>query len=64
MEQQLSNTPFLVGNSPTIADISLYAYTHVSSEGGFSLELYPNIQRWISTIEKIPRYVAMPKEKG
>jgi len=62
MEQQLSQTPFLVGKQITIADISLYAYTQVAHEGGFDLTKYPNIQNWISGIEKLPRYVPMESE--
>lgn len=59
MEDQLSNTAFLVGDTPTIADISLYAYTHVAHEGGFSLTRYPHIEAWIRSIEALPNYVAM-----
>jgi glutathione S-transferase len=59
METQLNETRFLVGNTLTTADISLYGYTHVAHEGGFDLSNYPNIQRWLSDIESQPGYVAM-----
>jgi glutathione S-transferase len=59
MEQQLSLTPFLIGNYMTVADISLYAYTHVAHEGGFNLDAYPFISKWIKLIEKTPRYIGM-----
>jgi len=59
MEEQLSESTFLVGESASIADISLYAYTHVAHEGGFDLEQYPNIQLWLSRIEALPNYVGM-----
>lgn len=59
MEQQLSQTPYLVGEQFTIADISLYGYTHVAHEGGFDLSSYPAIQAWLQRIEAEPRYVAM-----
>lgn len=62
MENQLSQSDFLVGNTPTIADISLYAYTQVANEGGFDLDQYPNIRNWLNTIEALPGYVAMPNE--
>ena len=62
MEHQLTHTEFLVGNAPTIADVSLYAYTHVSHEGGFGLEPYPEICRWLSRIEAIPGYLPMVNE--
>lgn len=59
MEQQLSQSAFLVGNSISIADIALYAYTHVAHEGGFDLTSYPNIERWIDAIESMEGYVGM-----
>lgn len=64
MEKQLSQSPFFVGSSPTIADISLFAYTHVAYEGGFSLERYPFIEQWISRIETLPNYVKMARENA
>lgn len=59
MDAQLSKTAFLVGDRPTIADIALYAYTHVADEGGFNLSHYPNVQRWIGSIAAIDGYVGM-----
>jgi glutathione S-transferase len=60
MEQQLSKTQFLVGDIMTVADIALYAYTHVAEDGGFELNRYREINRWINDIERLPNYVAMP----
>lgn len=57
MERQLSQSHWLVGDSPTIADISLYAYTHVAHEGGFDLENYPTIRAWLARIASLPGYV-------
>lgn len=57
MERQLSQSRWLVGDSPTIADISLYAYTHVAHEGGFDLENYPAIRAWLARITNLPGYV-------
>ncbi|MCR9841030.1 glutathione binding-like protein [Vibrio parahaemolyticus] len=59
VELQLSKTKFLVGDNISIADIALYAYTHVANEGGFNLETYPNIERWIEGIRKLDGYVGM-----
>jgi len=59
MEQQLTNTPFLVGESLTIADIALYGYTHVAHEGGFDLSSYPGITAWLDRITALPGYVEM-----
>ncbi|MGI9238510.1 MAG: glutathione S-transferase family protein [Woeseiaceae bacterium] len=64
MEGQLSKTPFVAGQSPTIADISLYAYTHVAHEGGFDLNAFGGIQEWLSRIEALPNYVVMARENG
>ncbi|MFT3692272.1 MAG: glutathione S-transferase family protein [Kofleriaceae bacterium] len=47
MEQQLEKTPFFVGESATLADIALYAYTHVAHEGDFDLEAYPAVRAWL-----------------
>ena len=59
MEQQLSGSPFLVGDELTIADISLYAYTHVAHEGGFDLHGYEAIGTWMASIEATENYVSM-----
>lgn len=59
MEQQLSRSPFMAGQRPTIADISLYAYTQVSDEGGFDLTGYPAIREWLERIRGLPGYSPM-----
>ncbi len=59
MENQLKQTTYLTGDSPTTADISLYAYTHVAHEGGFDLSGYPAISQWIQRIQQLPGYVGM-----
>jgi glutathione S-transferase len=59
MEGHLQHAAFLVGGAPTVADISLYAYSHVAHEGGFSLEAYPAVRRWLSDLERHPRHVTM-----
>ena len=59
MEQQLARTPYLVGQRLTIADISLYGYTHVAHEGGFDLSGYPAINVWLDRIASHPKYVGM-----
>jgi glutathione S-transferase len=59
MEQQLQRTPFLVGEHFSIADIALYAYTHVAHEGGFDLAQFPAIQQWLARVKQQPGYVGM-----
>jgi glutathione S-transferase len=57
MEGYLSGREFLVGVSPTLADIALYAYTHVAPEGGFDLTRYPAIAAWLERVAAMPRHV-------
>ena len=59
MEDQLKVTPYLVGTELTIADISLYGYTHVADEGGFDLSGYPAILKWMHRIQTAPEYIGM-----
>ncbi|GAC1037489.1 glutathione S-transferase family protein [Pseudomonas sp. No.117] len=59
MEQQLQRTPFLVGDSYSIADIALYAYTHVAHEGGFDLDGFPAIRTWLERVAAQPGHVAI-----
>jgi glutathione S-transferase len=57
MENRLTHHPFLVNDRYTIADIALYAYTHVAHEGGFSLENYPAIQSWLDRVQAQPNHI-------
>ncbi|VXC24597.1 Glutathione S-transferase [Pseudomonas sp. 8AS] len=59
MEQQLNRTPYLVGEHYSIADIALYAYTHVAHEGGFDLSGFPAINAWLARVASQPRHVGM-----
>ena len=59
MEQQLARTPYLVGEHYSIADVTLYAYTHVAHQGGFELGSYPSIQAWLQRVASHPRHVTM-----
>jgi glutathione S-transferase len=52
MEHQLAATRFLVGDSVSLADVSLLAYTRVAHEGGFHLDGYASIRRWIGEAER------------
>jgi glutathione S-transferase len=53
MEQHLSASRFLAGEAPSLADVSLLAYTRVAHEGGFDLTRYPSLRRWIGETEKM-----------
>ena len=59
MEQHLKFEPYFVGRHCTIADIALYAYTHVAHEGGFSLSNYLAIREWLKRVEAQSGYVPM-----
>lgn len=59
MERQLQATPYLVGDTFSIADIALYAYTHVAHEGGFDLEPFPAVRAWLARVAQQPGYVGM-----
>jgi glutathione S-transferase len=51
MEAALTGADWLVGAGPTLADLALVAYTRVAPEGGFDLEPFPAIRRWIGRVE-------------
>jgi glutathione S-transferase len=59
MEQQLARAPFLAGEAYTIADIALYAYTHVAHQGGYRLDDYPAIRAWLARVAAQPGHVPM-----
>ena len=63
MEMQLTYTDWLVGDSLTLADIALVAYTRLAHEGGFDLSKFPSVERWVSHVEgALGIGHAMPKE--
>jgi glutathione S-transferase len=57
MERHLEDRTWLVGDATTLADIALYAYTHVAHEGGFELERYPAIAAWLERVATEPGHV-------
>lgn len=57
MEGRLSRGEWFVGEDITIADIALYAYTHVAHEGGFDLGDYPAVRAWLDRIAAQPGYI-------
>lgn len=59
MEQQLASSSFMIGEQFTLADIGLYAYTHVAHEGGFDLSHYPKISGWLTLVSQQAEFVAM-----
>jgi glutathione S-transferase len=59
MERHLDGREWLVGDSMTLADIALYAYTHVAEEGEFDLEQCPAIRAWLGRVAAEPGHVTM-----
>jgi glutathione S-transferase len=59
MEGHLAGREFLVGDRYSVADISLYAYTHVAPEGGFTLEPYPAVREWLARVAGQPGHIAI-----
>ena len=59
LERGLEGRDFLVGERYSIADIALYAYTHVAHEGDFDLEPYPSICAWLERVTMQPGHVAI-----
>jgi glutathione S-transferase len=57
MEGHLESRTYVVGERYSLADISLYAYTHVAHEGGFDLDPYPAIRRWLGRVTAHPGHV-------
>jgi glutathione S-transferase len=59
MDEHLAGRPYFVGGSLGLADIALYAYTHVAEEGGFVLAGFPNVMAWLARVASAPHYIAM-----
>lgn len=59
MDRHLETSAFFGGDTPTLADIALFAYTHVAEDGGFALNDYPHILAWITRVQALPGFVAM-----
>lgn len=59
MDKHLAGSAFLCGEAATLADIALFAYTHVADEGGFRLADYPQVAGWCERLRALPGFVAM-----
>ncbi len=60
MEDHLQKGDWLAANRPTIADISLYAYTHSAEiKGGFDLKRFPAVQSWLDRVAALPGYIRL-----
>ena len=59
LQHRLAAADWLAGGGFTIADISLYAYTHMAGEGGYDLDGFPAIGRWLQRVAALPRHIAI-----
>lgn len=59
MDEHLSSRAWFVLDRLTLADIALYAYTHVAEEGGFDLGRYPHVRAWLARVAAEPRHIAI-----
>jgi glutathione S-transferase len=59
MDEHLEHRRYFVGERLSLADIALYAYTHVAGMGGFDLETWPAVSRWLGDVAAEPGYIAM-----
>jgi len=59
MERRLAGREFLVGGGPTVADLALYAYTHVAAEGGFELGRFAAVGEWLGRVSSLPGYISI-----
>jgi glutathione S-transferase len=59
MDDHLSEHDWFVAGVPTIADVALFAYTHVADEGGFGLVDYPAVGKWLARVKALPGFVPM-----
>ena len=59
MDAHLATRDFMLGDQFTLADIALYAYTHVAEEGEFDLSGWPAVHRWLDRVASLPGHVPM-----
>lgn len=59
MDEHLAGRDWLAGTAFSLADIALYAYTHVAGEGGFDLAAFPHVDRWLACVADQPRHVSI-----
>ena len=61
IEGHLEDRDFFVAGRYSIADIALYAYTHVADEGGFDLEGFPAVRAWIERVRSQPAHIPITR---
>ncbi len=61
LESELTNSPWLVGEKASIADIACYPYVALAPEGGISTEEYQAVELWLRRVEALPNYISLPR---
>lgn len=61
MERHLEGRKWFAGDGMTLADIDLYAYTHVAADAGFELQRWPNVKSWCERVADVPRYISIDR---
>jgi glutathione S-transferase len=64
MERHLAGRTWFVGEAATVADLALYAYTHVAPEGGFDLAPFPAVRAWLARVTALPGHVTIEVAGG
>ena len=59
LERRLESAGWLAGNAFSVADISLYAYTHMAGDGGYDLAAFPGIGRWLQRVSALPGHISI-----
>jgi glutathione S-transferase len=59
MERRLAGAEWLAGTAFSLADISLYAYTHMAGDGGYDLTQFPGVSRWLARVAGLPGHVTI-----
>lgn len=59
MEQRLSDSSYLAGSEPTIADVALFPYTEMAEQGGYELTSFPHVNKWLGRMRDLPGYVPL-----
>ncbi len=64
MDRHLAGRAWFVGEGPTVADLALYAYTHVAPEGGYDLAPWPAVRAWLARVAALPGHVGIDHRGG
>ena len=59
VNQHLKTRNWLVGESATIADIACYPYIALAHQGKIELDLYPDVQAWLTRFQQLPRFIEL-----